>query len=326
MAFADHEVLLIGDPKEAAVHAVRLPSPKSSERSGASLSIPDLRGAIAEATGAEAKSVTLGDLAVDPAHGQIILSARLDDRVELLRVSADGKLHPINLDKVPHATKHLPDPPADKTVMRRGRQRNARLQSITDLAYFDGRVMVSGLTAGDSPSTVREFDFPFSENGVVTNVQIFHAAHGRVEEPAIQTFVPLTINGEASLLAGFTCTPLVKFPVADLVGDQKVRGTTVAELGNRNMPLDLIAYQKDSQPTLLMSNSARGVMKISTKNLNSAEGLTERVSGGGTAGQPFETIDSLQGVTQMDKLDEDHAVVVFGKADETQRLAVVELP
>ena len=41
-------------------------------------------------------------------------------------------------------------------------------------------------------------------------------------------------------------------------------GTTIAELGNRNRPLDMIVYKKDGKEFLLMSNNSRGVMKIPT--------------------------------------------------------------
>ena len=40
----------------------------------------------------------------------------------------------------------------------------------------------------------------------------------------------MNINGEPSLLAGFVCTPLVRFPVNSLKSSEKTRGTTVAEL------------------------------------------------------------------------------------------------
>ena len=135
---------------------------------------------------------------------------------------------------------------------------------------------------------------PIEESGV----QIFHAAHGRDEDySAMRTFVPLKIDGEPSLLAAYVCTPLVKIPLKQLKsGGEKVKGTTVAELGNRNRPIDMITYKKGGAEYLLLSNSARGVMKITTKGLSENEGLTERVSGGGTAGQTYETIKSLAGV------------------------------
>ncbi len=90
----------------------------------------------------------------------------------------------------------------------------------------------------------------------------------------------------------------------------KIRGTTIAELGNRNQPLDIIAYQKDGRNFLLLANAVRGVMKISSENLLTREGITKRVHGK-TAGQPYETIKSWKGVTQLDQLDDANAIVLI---------------
>ena len=186
---------------------------------------------------------------------------------------------------------------------------------------------MSGVSSGQSPSNVREIPFPFSDASVGSNVEIYHAAHGRTEDNAtIRTFIPLNINGEPSLLAGFTCTPLVKFPVESFKPGAKTKGTTVAELGNMNRPLDMIVYKKDGKDFLLMSNDRRGVMKISTDNLSRKEGLTEPVRGGGVAGQTFETIKELEGVVQLDRLNNDHAVVVVQSSPTSQDLRTVALP
>ena len=101
---------------------------------------------------------------------------------------------------------------------------------------------------------------------------------------------------------------------------------TIAELGNRNRPLDMIVYNKDGKDYLLMANSARGVMKISTDELDQNPGLTEPVRGGGVAGQSYETIESMVGVVQLDKQDDQHALVVIAKENGPLSLQSVELP
>src|SRR5207247_7746845 len=108
-------------------------------------------------------------------------------------------------------------------------------------------------------------------------------------------------------LAAYTCTPLVTFPVADLKAGKKVHGKTVAELGNRNVPLDMIVYEKDGKQYLLLSNSARGVMKISTENIEKQPALEEKVND--KAGLSYETIESLQNVEHLDKLGNANALV-----------------
>ncbi|WP_417735168.1 hypothetical protein [Rosistilla oblonga] len=325
MTFATSGVLIIGDPKAAAVYAIATEDKQVDGDLQNSLP-KDLRGQLAAAIGAEADALEIGDMAVNPETGNVTFSVKANNRCGLVRMSRDGQFQKINLDKIDHGRKQLPNPPADKITGEGRRKRNLRDQSITDVAYFDGKVIVSGLSAGDSPSAVVEFPFPFADNTIVSNVEIFHAAHGRVEDAAIQTFVPLNIDGEPSLLAGFTCTPLVNFPIGKLDGGEKVRGKTVAELGNRNRPIDMIVYEKEGVTHLLLSNTARGVMKVSTEKIDDGPGLTEPVRGGGTAGQPFEKIESLVDVTQMDKLSETHGIALIGKPGDTQRLQIFELP
>ena len=51
-----------------------------------------------------------------------------------------------------------------------------------------------------------------------------------------------------------------------------------------------------------MANSSRGVMKIDTEGADSAAAITSRVPD--TKGLPYKTIEGLEGVVQLDKLDE----------------------
>ena len=116
-------------------------------------------------------------------------------------------------------------------------------------------------------------------------------------------------------MAAYTCTPLVKIPVADLKPGAKVKGTTIAELGNGNQPLDMIVYSKGGKEFILMTNSSRGVMKIPTTDFASAKSLTEAVGGGGTAGIKYEKIEELKDVVQMDKLNDDNALILLKNGD-----------
>ena len=110
----------------------------------------------------------------------------------------------------------------------------------------------------------------------------------------MRTFVAYEIKGEPYLLAAYTCTPLVKIPVSELKPGAHVKGTTIAELGNRNRPLDMIVYQKDGKDYLLLANNSRGVMKIPTEGADATEAITARVAG--TKGLGYETIQGMKGV------------------------------
>jgi hypothetical protein len=90
----------------------------------------------------------------------------------------------------------------------------------------------------------------------------------------------------------------------------KIKGKTIAELGNRNRPLDMIVYQKDGKDYLLLANNSRGIMKIRADDIEKAEGITEHVKDGSKKGLAYETIESWKGIDQLDRLDAQHAVVL----------------
>src|SRR5207247_52817 len=118
---------------------------------------------------------------------------------------------------------------------------NDRSQSITDLAYLQGQVIVAGLSNEEFASKLRTLDFPFKEAGRGTSVEIFHGNHGKLETRSpIRTFLAMEIAGKPNVLAAYTCTPLVTFPVSDLKSSEKITGKTIGELGQGNVPLDII--------------------------------------------------------------------------------------
>ena len=155
-------------------------------------------------------------------------------------------------------------------------------------------------------------------------MEIFHGAHGRFETNApVRTFVPYEIDGESHILAAYTCTPLVKFPVSALEPGAKVMGTTIAELGNRNRPLDMIAYEKGGMHFILMNNSSRGVMKISMQGIEDYEGITARTD---ITGVSYETIENLKGVEQLDRLNGSDALILVRADTGSLDLKTVALP
>jgi hypothetical protein len=333
LAFGPTGILFVGDPKSATLYAIdskdAIGTVASTASSWSTTDIEDLRVNIASAAGPNinAESVEVVDLAVDPESGNAIVSAMANATPVLCSVSQSGEVKVISLDKVLASKITLPDPPADKVTGEGRRASNKRMESITDLAFAEGRVLASGLSGSDNASTVLAFDFPFRETSVGTDLQIYHGAHGRVEDTAaVRSFVPMMIDGKPSVLAGFTCTPLVQFSLEDLRSGAKAKGKTVAELGNWNKPLDMISYEKNGHPYVLVANTARGLMKVDVANVATQEPITDRVPDGGTKGLPFEKIESLPGVTQLAKIDDSHALIVSELPSKQLRLTAIELP
>ena len=111
------------------------------------------------------------------------------------------------------------------------------------------------------------------------------------EHAPIRTFIAYDFDGEPEILASYTCTPLVRIAVDALTPGAKVMGTTIAELGNMNRPLDMIAYRKDGKDYILMANSNRGVMKVHAENLGGYGPITHKIAA--THGVPYDTIEAL---------------------------------
>lgn len=53
-------------------------------------------------------------------------------------------------------------------------------------------------------------------------------------------------------------------------------GTTIAELGNRNRPFDMVVRSKERKDFVLMNNSSRGVGKLPTGNPQSFGEITQK--------------------------------------------------
>jgi hypothetical protein len=242
-------------------------------------------------------------------------------------VKPGGELEDVSLDNIKFSRAELPDAPVDGVVGQGNRQSNPRQESITDIAFLEDRVLIAGLSNEEFSSSLRAIPFPFKTVANGTSVEIYHGAHGQFETRApVRTFVPFNVGDQPSLLAAYTCTPLVQFPISDLKPGAKIKGKTIAELGNRNRPLDMIVYQKDGKDYILMANSSRGIMKISTESIEKAESITDRVGGGGTKGQPYETINNWTGVAQLDKLDQQNALVVRRGDGDSLNLESLPLP
>ncbi|MEM9987635.1 MAG: hypothetical protein AAF804_21295, partial [Bacteroidota bacterium] len=121
---------------------------------------------------------------------------------------------------------------------------------------------------------------------------------------------------QAQLVAGYTCTPLVLFPMAQLEAGSHQKGRTVAELGNWNTPVDMIVMEKAGESYLLLANTNRAVMKIKFSDLAGFSGsLTEPLAQrGGTEGVPFIAMPWVN-VLQLDKLDDDKFVMLKREAN-----------
>jgi len=317
LAFGPEGILFVGDPQGAALFAIDT-GDKTAGPTG-EFNVKGLDEKIAAVLGTEAKQILVHDMAVNPASGRAYFSVSRGKGPEanpvIVRVNRDEKVEALPLDDVKFAKATLGDAVESKT----------RREAITHIAFVNGKVFVAGLFNEDFASKLRAVPFPFADTDKGTAVEIFHGSHGKFETKSpVRTFVPFDIDGETNILAAYTCTPLVKIPVKQLQPGEKIQGVTVAELGNMNRPLDMIVYQKQGKSFILMANSSRGVMKISTDNIDKIEPITKQTKG--RAGLTYDTVAALKGVQHLDVLDKEHALALVKTDAGSLNLETVELP
>jgi len=328
LAFGPEAILFVADTKSAAITAIATADAKPAA-DAKPFKVEGINQKIAGLLGTTADQILINDMAVNPISRSAYLGVSRgrgpDAMPVLVRVTNDGQQEVVALDKLKFSRGDLPDAPVDGVVGQGNRQSNPRQESITDLAFFEDRVLVAGLSNEEFASTFRAIPFPFKTVANGTSVEIYHGSHGRFETRSpVRTFVPFKVGNEPCLLAAYTCTPLVQLPMSDLKPGAKVKGKTVAELGNRNRPLDMIVYQKDGKDFLLLANSSRGVMKINTDQIASVESITAPVSD--KKGLPYQTIESWTGVEQLDRLDPQHALVMRRAEGGSLNLESMALP
>lgn len=323
LAFGPDGTLYAADRQAATIFALDLGAQATGTAAGTG-DVASIDQKIAAMLGTEAAEVAITDLAVHPASRNSYISVMRGQgagaQAALVRVDGAGELSLIDMEPIAFTNVTLPNP-ADVSEGRR----NRRADAVTDMAFSNGRLFVSGLSNEEFSSKFWSLPYPFNSVDSGTSVEIYHGNHGQLETNSpIYSFVPTEVDGKPSLIAGYTCTPLVRFPVDELQPGAKVMGQTIAELGNRNRPIDMILYRKGGEEFLLMANTSRGVMKMSTDDFNQAGHISEPVAD--KAGVPYETIESMTGVEQLDLLNATHSIVLARTEAGALNLAAVVLP
>jgi hypothetical protein len=321
LAFGPEGVLFIGDTQGATIFAVATED-TAKAKAFEKFKVEGINEKIANMLGVDAKQLAINDMATNPISGNIYFSVSrgkgADAKPAIVKVDPKGKLSDFPLKDVKFSQVSL------KNVADSGPKRQ---ESITQIAFVKDRILVAGLSNEEFASKLRSIPFPFKEADKGASIEIYHGAHGKIETASpVRTFVACEIKGETNILAAYQCTPLVRIPVANLKPGEKVKGSTVAELGMGNRPLDMIVYEKGGKEYLLMANSKHGVLKIPTEGIDKVEPIEKKVEPGGTAGQKAEKVASLKGVTQLDKYGKDLCVVLMAGEGGALTMEVVDLP
>jgi hypothetical protein len=328
LAFGPDGILFVADSMGGNVVALDT-NDRMAPHAAMKIDVQGVDAKIASLLGTTPDQIMVNDLAVNPISKNAYLAVsrgRGPDAVPVIvKVDATGKLSELSLDNIKHSTVALSDAPASDPSARQ----NPRLQTVTDMDYTNGKLYVSGLSSEEWASALRAIPFPFTKADKGTNIQIWHASHGRFETNApVRTFVPYTISGQPYILAAYTCTPLVKIPLSDLKPGAQIKPVTIADVGAGNQPLDMVPYNKGGHDYILISNSRRGVMKMDAANMASYKAVNSPEQPNPPNyifGMPYQTMDNLKGVEQLAQVDATSAMIL-SKPGDSQNLTTIALP
>lgn len=275
LAFGPEGILFIGDNAGAAIFAVDV---GDAEPGGGHqpVSLDNFDMSLASYLGCSRDDVSIRDMAVHPISDNVYFSVMRgsgDAAVPVIvKVSGGGTISDVSLDNVAFSQSMIEDAAAEDDPRLVAREK-LRTVTVTDMSFVDGLLLVAGTSNEEFSSTLRRIPFPFNGDVESNSLEIFHVSHGQYETAApIRAFVPY--QGNSSILASYTCTPVVQFSISDFAPGEQVKGKTVAELGAHNRPLDLISYQHDGGEYLLVCNDRHPLIKIACKDIDGQGPLT----------------------------------------------------
>jgi hypothetical protein len=335
LAFGPNGTMFVGDSMGAAVFAIETGDTRPAT-SAVKIDIKGVNQKIAAMLGIASDQLLINDVEVNPVSKNVYIAVSRgrgpDALPVILRVDGSNTITEFSLNNVRHASVALESAVANQPSDRPGRNpagptnANPRVDTITDMHFVDGKILVAGLSNEEFASDLRAIPFPFGSSQKGTGVRIWHASHGRYETSSpVRTFLPYEIDNKQHILAAYTCTPIVQIPVNDLKPGSKVVGKTIAEVGNSNRPLEMISYKKGGNDYILMANSMRGVMRFTATNLGSYGAITPPTPACEQASEPNQgpkecsqefigvpqtTLADMKGVWQLAKLDEAHALIL----------------
>jgi hypothetical protein len=305
ITFGPDGVLFVADNREAKIFAIGVDD--DDALSASPVALDRLATRLGSYLGCGRDDVTIRGMAVHPLSHAVYLSVMRGpgDAAQpvLVRIASNGSIGDLALQDVAFSEVAIKDAPAVSDPRKEGRLAgknegeemtlpngrtlrvawdSLRTVTITDLKYLNGMLIVAGASNEEFSSTLRRVPFPFTNGHSTNSIEIFHVSHGKYETHSpIRSFVPY--GGGVGILASYTCTPLVHFSLSDVMSDGHMKGRTVAELGAMNTPLDMVAFERDGEDYVLVSNSSHGLFKIAIRDVEAQRALTET---GGPEGVP----------------------------------------
>ncbi len=332
IGFGPQGLLIIGDGKGRQVVAIDTGDTKA--QNWTRTEILNIKDTLAAKLGTTGQGIDLGKLAVNPASQTAYVAVRAKDANKdlILTIDGTGKVAECALENVKHIAVTLPI--------------DTKVSKITDVSWGGDRILVAAQASDTFGSKIFSIvGLSGNSTCVCFSTETFHVGHNKWETKApIRTIIPYEENGKKFLVGTFTCTPIVKYPIEDLQPDAKVKGTSVIELGTGNTPQDMFIYEKMGKTYILMNNfrmmhaknpvgpSPYWTAKVDYDILKETEKINEKALWRVKAKASESLTDraivaaDYHGVTHMDRLDRERALVIQTDAKGGLSLKVLPLP
>jgi len=273
MNFVDADTLVIADWRGGRLHALALPP--AAPGTPAYFNLKDVSAAIAQTLHTQPEKLRFEDMAVRPGSELAYVTLSVEKgrgavpTPALVSVDTAGHVGIVDLGKAPHESVAISNPPAaDKRLWR---DTPEATYTVTDMAYRDGKLYVAGLSNASFASTLRVYDFPFDGATTSASVEMYHPVHNQLETRApIRKMVIADLNGEPTLVAAFTCSPLVTIPLRELKDGAHIAAKTIAEFGWGSAPVGMVMFDAGQGPMVLLTHSHKSADLMSVTDIADA--------------------------------------------------------
>lgn len=279
MTFIDADTLVVADWRGGRLHALTLPA--AAPGTSAYFNLKNVSASIARALHTSSDKLRFEDMAVRPGSETAYITLSVEKGAgagmpALVAVDTAGKVKVIDLIKTPRASTAITQMPSpDKRLWR---DTPAAAYTVTDMTYRDGKLYVAGLSNASFASALRVFDFPFKADAAVASIEMYHPVHNQIETRApIRKMVIADLNGEPTLVAAFTCSPLVTIPLKDLKDGAHIAAKTIAEFGWGSAPVGMVQFDAGQGPMVLLTHSHKSADLMAVTDIAEAStkpGLT----------------------------------------------------
>ncbi|MFS2003637.1 hypothetical protein ACEN9F_08420 [Duganella sp. CT11-25] len=330
LAFGDANTLFVADWKGARIYALPVAAP--AKAAGKPFNLMDVQAPIAKALGVAPSALRFEDLAVQPGSelafvALTVRAAKGKSSPAIVSVDAAGKVTRLDLGKAAGSAAITDAPAADLAFWR---DLPAQTLTVTDMRFHQNKLYVAGLSNRSFASTLRVYDYPFSGKAQATTIEMYHPVHNEVETRApIRSMAVMTIGGEPTLVAAYTCTPLVTIPLKDLKDGAHIVAKTVGEMGWGSAPNGLVTFKMGDAEYALLVNSSRSADLLSAADLSAAAaapGLNTPIE---WPAKPYlgvkATMTPLAAVMRIDNLNP-QLLLALRREDASGQMQLVSIP